>query len=1569
MPSAEQRIADLERENRLLRGFSVAVEQSPACIVITDRQGKMEYVNPRFLELTGYSAAEALGQNPSILKSGFTPAAEYEALWATITSGRTWRGEFCNRKKNGEPYWESAAIAPIVDDQGNITHFVAVKHEITERKRAERDLRESEERFRALFEQAHDCIFQLEIRPGESPVILDVNHAGIRVLGYEREELLGQPVSFLSQTLDSNLPPNVEQQRAVSKEGVSFETKHQCKDGTIRDFECSVRGMRIGAKTIAVSIERDITERKRAEEAVRNSEAQLRAILDATPFPIALVDVEGNQIEFWSRSALTLFGHTAPTAREWYLLAYPDPEYRRQVIERWNAAIEGARASGQTVHAGEYRVTCRDGSTRDCELYATFLMNRLVVTFNDITERKRAESELRSARDFVHGVVNTIADPVFVKDDQRRYMLVNDAFCAIMGHPREELLAGHGDDLLPKEEAALFRRIDDGVLDTGQENVNEEFLSNLSKGEVRTIVTRKTRYIDPAGRRFLVGVIRDITASKQAGIALSASEERYRMLFEKSRDALMTLAPPSWSFTSGNPATAALFGAGSEGEFVARPPWHYSPEQQPDGRASADKAKEMIETAMREGSHFFEWTHRRASGEDFPATVLLNRIDIEGKSFLQATVRDESERVRQQEELRRAKENAEAATQAKSEFLANMSHEIRTPMNAIIGFGHLLLRAELPPRQRDQVSKIKSSAHSLLELINNILDLSRIEAGKVDLEAVPFDLDQVLASVTDTLSGKVAEKDLEMHLQVAPKVPRALVGDGKRLGQVLLNLAGNAVKFTDQGNVVVSVELVSRAGSTARLRCSVKDTGPGIAKEVAEKLFQPFVQADSSTTRRFGGSGLGLAISRQLVDLMGGEILLDSTPGMGSTFSFTIAVGLQEQSHQPPRRAPMDLRGLRVLVVDDSPIARMVLRDSLDAMSFAVTTASSGPDGIAEVAAAQPPYDLVLLDWHMPGMDGLETARRVKALPGLSRVPRMMMLTTYDYDELARKAADLGLDGFLPKPFTDSLLLDAIMGAFGRDDLSASHADLTAVPGEQPSATLAGARVLLVEDNQLNQMVGQALLEGMGLAVELAANGEQAVAMIDAGRDRFDAVLMDVQMPVMDGDTATRALRKLPSTADLPIIAVTANALSSERDRCLEAGMNDYVSKPIDPDRLRTVLERWVPPRRAPHPVPLSPGHFGSPTSASTSRGFAAPSPAARGEETLAAPHPVPLPATRGEGTHGGDFAQGLLASPLGGEAGARSASGEGLLASPLGGEAGARSASGEGLPASPLGGEAGARSASGEELLASPLGGEAGARSASGEGLLASPLGGEAGARSASGEGLPASPLGGEAGARSASGEGLLASPLGGEAGARSASGEGLPASPLGGEAGARSASGEGLLASPLGGEAGARSASGEGLPASPLGGEAGARSASGEGLPASPLGGEAGARSASGEGLLASLPGVDTRAALGRLMGNRELLFRLLRDFASEHGGDPEHIRALLARGDLDAARAAIHRLKGVAGNLAAQQVFASAVALESSLRRGDPAPFEAQVEDLANAMRLVTESVASLATPAPN
>src|SRR5262245_4047345 len=445
----------------------------------------------------------------------------------------------------------------------------------------------------------------------------------------------------------------------------------------------------------------------------------------------------------------------------------------------------------------------------------------------------------------------------------------------------------------------------------------------------------------------------------------------------------MTLAPPTWRFTSGNPATVTMFGAKNEEEFISHGPWKLSPERQPDGRASAEKAIEMIETAMREGSHFFEWTHRRLDGEVFPATVLLSRITLAGKAFLQATVRDITEQKRAEVERRQAKEAAEAASRAKSNFLAAMSHEIRTPMNGIMGMTELALESNLTGQQREYLELVKKSADALLAVINEILDFSKIEAGKLELDHTPFSLREGIGDMLTVLAVRAHQKGLELACHIAPDVPDALIGDPGRLRQVLVNLVGNAIKFTEQGEVVVDVAAVGRHEGAVALRFAVRDTGTGIPADKLPSLFQPFVQLDGSLTRKYEGTGLGLAISSRLVEAMGGRITVETEPGQGSTFAFTVSLKRRPGTGEPA--GPAQVRGLRVLVVDDNATNRRILEEMLAHWGLEPTGVDSGHAALAALARARQagqPFHLALLDAQMPEMDGFTLAEAIRQHPG-----------------------------------------------------------------------------------------------------------------------------------------------------------------------------------------------------------------------------------------------------------------------------------------------------------------------------------------------------------------------------------------------------------------------------------------------------------------------------------------------------------------------------------------------------------------------------------------------------------
>jgi len=783
---------DLEETDKLrtteLEKFSRALDQSPVSVIITDTKGKIEYVNPGFCRTTGYSAEEAIGSNPRILKSGETPSETYTELWNTVLSGRDWFGEFVNRKKNGELYWESAVITPIRSESGDITHLVAIKEDVSDLRRARRELQDQ--------------------------------------------------LAFIGQ------------------------------------------------------------------------------LIDALPNPIFYKGADGRYLGC-------------------------------------NRAYENA---------------------------------------------------FGTMRDYIRG--KTVLE--------------------VEKLPENERIAYHENDL----------RL-------------------LATGETSYTQVKRT-LADGTVHEFLHWIL---------GFKLSAGK---------------------------------------------------------------------------------------------PGGLLGIFVDV-------------SELKEKEEELRKARAVAEEATKAKSLFLANMSHEIRTPMNAIIGMAYLALKTDLTPKQRDYVGKIHNAGTSLLGIINDILDFSKVEAGKIEFESIDFDLDDVMSNVAGFTSRKTFEKGIEFLYHAAPDIPKDLRGDPLRLGQILTNLVNNAVKFTERGEVAVSVTPVQRTGGKIELRFDVRDTGIGMSPEQTMKLFAAFTQADGSTTRKYGGTGLGLAISKRLVELMGGRIWVESRRGAGSTFSFTAWFEVAEKDRKAGRIVPESLSGLRMLVVDDNPEARQILVEYLEALRFEADSVASGAEAVAAVKARDrdSPYAAVFMDWKMPGMDGIAATRILKREAGLAKPPAVVMVTAYEQEELRREAESVPLDAILLKPVSQSLLFESILKLFTP---AGSGALGRTVAGQTEDYGLSGTKALLAEDNEINRQIATELLESQGMRIESAENGRIAVEM--AERNEYDVVLLDFQMPEMDGSEAAGLIRK--RHPDLPIIAMTARAMAEERERCIRAGMNDHVAKPIDPHILFTTIARWI---------------------------------------------------------------------------------------------------------------------------------------------------------------------------------------------------------------------------------------------------------------------------------------------------------------------------------------------------------------------------------------------------------
>jgi len=818
-----------------------------------------------------------------------------------------------------------------------------------------------------------------------------------------------------------------------------------------------------------------------------------------------------------------------------------------------------------------------------------------VIIYRDVTDRVHHEQRML----FNHLVLQNSGPMLWVDRVTGTVTYANPAACRELGYAVEEIIGIAASDYDPKLTAGEARELDQALR---QSNRPMTFARAYRRkdGELRDV--EATVFMTRSGERevYIVSFV-DVTERNRAERATKRQQATLDLVINSTSD-LIFYKDLDGRYLGCNKAFAERVGRPIE-EIIGRTCHDIFPPEQ------ARKIQEMSDACVRE---------LREQSREVVATypdgreVLLDvrqwplRDDDGTARGALGLSRNITERKRQEEEIRRAKEIAEDATRMKSDFLANMSHEIRTPMNAIIGLSHLVLKTELSPRQRDYISKVQTSGQHLLGIINDILDFSKVEAGKLDLEHAEFEIEKLLDNASSLVSEKAHAKGVELVIDIAPDVPPNLVGDSLRLGQILLNYANNAVKFTEKGEIVISVRASERTDKDVLLHFRVRDTGIGLTPEQLQRLFQSFSQADTSTTRRFGGTGLGLAISKKLAELMGGEVGVESEFGKGSTFWFSARVGIGEAKHRDFVPTP-DLRGRRALVVDDNDHARLVIADMLEGMTFVTDGTRSGAEAIEKIRCAHEagmPYDVVYLDWRMPGIDGMETARRIRAL-GLAATPMILMVTAYGREEVMKEAGSVGIDNVLVKPVNPSLLFDTTMDVLGRQAQKQSADGSAAAEHDNRMLALRGARVLVVEDNDINQMVACELLEGMGLVVDVADNGQIALDKIDA--QPFDLVFMDMQMPVMDGVTATKQIRSMKRFDSLPIVAMTANAMEQDRRKCLDAGMNDFLVKPIDPEDMCAILLRWV----------------------RTSRVNAQAAPAAPSAPAPAAPAPAPAPAAQ----------------------------------------------------------------------------------------------------------------------------------------------------------------------------------------------------------------------------------------------------------------------------------------------------------------------------------------------------
>jgi PAS domain S-box-containing protein len=826
----------------------------------------------------------------------------------------------------------------------------------------------------------------------------------------------------------------------------------------------------------------------------------------------------------------------------------------------------------------------------DTEVQPTHDAQGLLVGFmeigSDITLQKQTQKKLESALRASSTMLSTVEIHTIVSISDRHGVIteVNDAFCDISGYSREELIGQDHSFLGSGTQGTEFWRDMWAAISTGA-SWRGDICNRAKDGTLYWVDSMIAPFIGDDGlvEKF-VSIRTDITARKRDQQVLAEMSDRMTLAIEGGSDGLWDWLDINTNAQWWSPSYYALMGytpqelPASLASFSSiLHPDHVELCSQAAADAIAGKRDYDEEHLLMTKHHGYRWFRSRAK---VFRDANGNAVRMAGSS------QDIHDRKLAEAQLKEAVARAEQASIAKSQFVANMSHEIRTPMNAILGMLKLLQNTDLTTRQLDYTAKTEGAARSLLGLLNDILDFSKVEAGKMTLDPRPFRVDRLMRDLSVILSANMGAKGIEVLFDVDPNLPKCLLGDDMRLQQVLINLGGNAIKFTSAGAVVLSLRVIESDAQSVLVRFAMKDSGIGIAPENQAHIFSGFSQAEASTTRRYGGTGLGLAISSRMVGLLGGTLAVDSVLGEGSTFHFQIRFPLAEMETATvtaDRPMPLPaLEPLHVLIVDDNDVAREVLSHIVEPMGWKVETAACAERAISAVqsraTAAQPPFDVIFMDYQMPGMDGWEASQHIRKMTGGAVAPIVVMVTAHGREMLSERSAEEHalINGFLVKPVTASMLLDAVMDA--RAAIAAAsqgHNPAAPVAPAKPKR-LTGLRLLVVEDNKINQMVAKGLLTQEGADVTLADNGQLGVAAVVQSDTPFDVVLMDVQMPVMDGYAATRMIRQEMGLTALPVIAMTANAMASDRAACLAAGMNDHIGKPFELDQLVAMILRYA---------------------------------------------------------------------------------------------------------------------------------------------------------------------------------------------------------------------------------------------------------------------------------------------------------------------------------------------------------------------------------------------------------
>ena len=1156
------------------------IESSADCIAMLDAAGRLRVVNSatwKLIEEVGLKPVEGLSWIE--IWAGQARVSCESALGIAL-KGRAGRYQGIIYTRNGEGRWFDVMLTPIPDDAGRTERVLVVARDIT-------GARSAEEKFRVLFEHSANAhiIF-------DEDAILDCNHAAVEMIRCSTKlELLALSPDQLAPERQPDGSPSAQKRKEIwlLARGVGhfrFEWQARRSDGQEFPVEVAITPVFLNGREVLLAVWNDLTERKQAESALRESEERFQAFMDHSPTLCFIKDDQGRML-FINKIMADAFGVTmdemiGKSDFDWLPIeaARSVSDYDRRVIE--------TNRSAQQIEV----VTTGDGKTHE------WLMVKFPITSGegrrllggigiDVREQRKAERVLKQREATFRDLFDDAPAAYHELDTEGRITRVNKTELALLGYSSEEMVGRPVWDFVVErtsQQATARKLAGSGV---GEDAYQRTF--RRKDGSLIPVLVRDRVIRDANGD--IIGLrttMQDISALKQTEAELRAAEEKYRTIFENAIEGIFQTTPDG-RYLNVNPALARIHGYDSPDDLMTGVndigrQIYVDPKRRDEFRALMEKQGEVFkfesQAYRKDGSVMWISEHARSVR------------DKEGKLlYYEGAVEDVTARKEAELAMAEARDTALESARLKSEFLANMSHEIRTPMNGIIGMAGLMLDTDLTSRQRDFTQTIGDSAEALLKIINDILDFSKIEAGMLTFEEIDFNLRDVIESVMDLIASRALTKGIEAGTLVCLDVPVGLRGDPGRLRQVLTNLVGNAVKFTSQGEVFVCAEMEEETENDVLLRISVSDTGIGITPDQRAKLFQAFVQADGSTTRKYGGTGLGLAISRRLVTQMGGEIGVHSEYGKGSTFWFTARLAKQPVQ-EPAISGPAAVQGRRVLIVDDRPGTRRTLHHLFSNWGMEDVHAASIEEArriaLQEYTAGRG-FDLALFDLQLPDGDGLSLARIFKANPKLSST-RLILLASLDRAEEAEELREVGVEAQLTKPLKVHALREALERAFvgatpreirsGLVQLSPRGRQPARVPASpaapsiKPAHITSALQILVAEDSPVNQKVVLYQLQKLGYLASIVPDGE--AVLLAMTKTKYDLILMDCQMPLLDGYETARRIRSAEGGQRPWIVAMTAHSLAGDRERCLAAGMDDYVSKPVRLEELSAAIDRCI---------------------------------------------------------------------------------------------------------------------------------------------------------------------------------------------------------------------------------------------------------------------------------------------------------------------------------------------------------------------------------------------------------